>query len=191
MKNKSGFTVMELLVVIGILLILIAIILPNLNLSQKKTRDDRRVSTLQEIMLALEEYRDICQEYPLSLELNSNNVGANNGCNTGNTSSNVDFGMFLSNDAISVIQGSSQLAIYYGSFTAVPGGRCTGYHIGIPLETNHSTLNTASDFNSTSLSNSYCATTWNQLSNGFEGNSEDCNSSGTENKCLDFKKGTP
>lgn len=191
MKNKSGFTIMELLVVIAILLILIAIVISSLSISQKRTRDDRRISTLQEIMLALEEYRDICQEYPLSLALNSNGVGSNNGCAGGNTSSNVDFGMFLSDDAKSAIQSPAQFDIHYGSFTANPGGRCTGYHIGIGLETSHSSLGTGDNLDSTTLSNDYCATTLTQLSSGFDGDSEDCSGTGSEDKCLDFKKGNP
>lgn len=183
MKYKFGFTVMEMLVVIGILLILIAVVLSSLSISQKRTRDDRRVSTLQEIMLALEQYRDVCREYPNRLVSE-----ADNGCPTGG-GTDTKFGYFLSDDAMSALQ-SNTFGIRYGAFMSNAGGRCTGYHIGIPLETSHPSLDTADDQNTTSLQIP-CYGTITNISSGFNGVSEDCAGAGLENRCLDFKKGNP
>ncbi len=198
MKNKFGFTIMELLVVIAILLILIAIVISSLSISQKRTRDDRRISTLQEIMLALEEYRDVCQEYPHSLILN-----VDNGCVNGNTSSLVTLETFLSDDARNAIDGTSNFFsgandFKYVGIASTGQSRCTGYHIGIPLETEHSELSradradTSDGFALSAMGAEICQPS---AANGFSGNTDDCGlffpGSQTTYKCLDFKKGNP
>ncbi|MCF7831275.1 MAG: prepilin-type N-terminal cleavage/methylation domain-containing protein [Candidatus Pacebacteria bacterium] len=190
MKNKNGFTVMELLVVIGILLILIAIVISSLSISQKKTRDDRRVSTLQEIMLALEQYRDVCREYPMGLD-----SAEDNGCPIISGVS-ATFGDFLSSDASSVLQQNTYGIKYVALKSSnASSNTCTGYHIGIPLESNHPELSRAEmvgteGFGLSALGATYC----DQNASGFWGNTEDCSDyfqPGQENRCLDFKKGNP
>jgi prepilin-type N-terminal cleavage/methylation domain-containing protein len=194
MKNTSGFTVMELLIVIAMLLILMAIVLSSLGLSQKRTRDDRRVSTLQEIMLALEQYRDVCREYPHSLGLN-----VSNGCATGgniDNSANVNLGSFLSNDVQEVITNNT-FSIRYAGITSMGQLRCTGYHIGIPLETTHPELSRADRFNSDGIplgeiDAEICQP---NTSGGFSGDTDNCSlffpGGQGPYKCLDFKKGNP
>ena len=194
MKNKSGFTIMELLVVIAILLILIAIVLSSLSISQKRTRDDRRIATLQEIMLAVEEYRDVCREYPHSLI-----PTVNNGC----TSANVTLANFLSADALNAVdqvdapfQGIHK--IKYVGIAGVGQSHCTGYHVGISLETEHPELSradradTADGFALSAMGAEICQPS---TANGFSGNTDDCGTffpgSQTIYKCLDFKKGNP
>jgi prepilin-type N-terminal cleavage/methylation domain-containing protein len=191
MKNTSGFTVMELLVVIAILLTLIAIVLSSLSISQKRTRDDRRVSTLQEIMLALEQYRDVCREYPMGLD-----PAEDNGCPIISGVS-ATFGDFLSSDAFSVLQQNTYGIKYVALKSSnASSNACTGYHIGIPLESNHPELSRAEQISTFGFGlSSLGAATCDQNAQGFSSNTEDCGEydplPGSENKCLDFKKGNP
>lgn len=62
--RRSGFTLMELLVVIGIILILMSLLLPGLNKAWKTATRDRMQSDLQAISMALEAYRGDFDGYP-------------------------------------------------------------------------------------------------------------------------------
>ena len=55
MRNKyiKGFTVLEFLIVVAIIMILIAIILPNLQLAREKSFDEKRVTDLKTISLEI------------------------------------------------------------------------------------------------------------------------------------------
>jgi len=64
-KGKSGFTLLELLVVIGIIAVLVGIGSVSYSTAQKKARDAKRKGDLQAIHKALEEYYSICgYQYP-------------------------------------------------------------------------------------------------------------------------------
>ena len=66
MKNKKGFSLLELLVVIGIISILLAIVASSYATAQKKARDSRRASDLKTIQQAAEQYYAICgYKYPV------------------------------------------------------------------------------------------------------------------------------
>jgi prepilin-type N-terminal cleavage/methylation domain-containing protein len=64
-RSSSGFTLVELIIVIGIIAILSGIIIANLTGSKAKSRDAQRISDLNQIQLALEQYFDRCGQYPL------------------------------------------------------------------------------------------------------------------------------
>lgn len=65
MKKNKGFSLLELLVVIGIISILLAIVASSYATAQKKTRDTRRASDLKTIQQAAEQYYSICNfQYP-------------------------------------------------------------------------------------------------------------------------------
>lgn len=64
-KTKSGFTIVELLIVIVVIGILAAITLVAYNSIQQRARDSRRTSDLSNIMKALELYRTNNGGYPL------------------------------------------------------------------------------------------------------------------------------
>ncbi len=68
MKRKSGFTLVELLVVVAIIGVLAAVLIVGLNpLTQfKKARDARRKSNLREIKTGLELYYNVNGLYPAS-----------------------------------------------------------------------------------------------------------------------------
>ncbi len=59
-KHQSGFTLLELLVVIGIIAVLAVIGISSYSTAQKKSRDAKRRSDLKTIQTALEQYYSIC-----------------------------------------------------------------------------------------------------------------------------------
>ena len=62
---KKGFTLLELLIVVGLIGILIAIAVTSYGTIQKKSRDSRRMSDLKGIQNALEQYyADNNGQYP-------------------------------------------------------------------------------------------------------------------------------
>lgn len=65
LKNKKGFTLLELLVVISIIAMLITIGLSSFSTAQRKGRDAKRKSDIKEIQNALEQYYSVCgYSYP-------------------------------------------------------------------------------------------------------------------------------
>lgn len=64
-KIKKGFTLLEMLVVIGIIAILVGLGTTSYSTAQKKARDAKRKSDLKAIQNALEQYYSICgYQYP-------------------------------------------------------------------------------------------------------------------------------
>lgn len=63
---KKGFTLTELLTVIAILVLLAAVVIPNLNSMRIRGRDTKRISDLKELQVALERYYDRTGNYPNS-----------------------------------------------------------------------------------------------------------------------------
>lgn len=83
MKNKfhSGFTVLEFLIVVAIIVILIAIILPNLQLARERSLDEKHATDLKTISLELEQFKQACGSYPVKMEANTpcgNDSNSNN-----------------------------------------------------------------------------------------------------------------
>ncbi|MDE1924819.1 MAG: prepilin-type N-terminal cleavage/methylation domain-containing protein [Patescibacteria group bacterium] len=66
-KPARAFTLVELMVVIAIIGILASIIVVSLSSSKAKGRDAKRVSDIRTIQLALEEYYNDNQSYPVSI----------------------------------------------------------------------------------------------------------------------------
>jgi prepilin-type N-terminal cleavage/methylation domain-containing protein len=64
MKKNSGFTLIELMVVIAIIAILTAIIMVNFSAAKSKSRDGKRISDIAQIQLALAGYFNQCNSYP-------------------------------------------------------------------------------------------------------------------------------
>ena len=62
--NKAAFTLVELLVVIAIIAILMAILLPALNLTRDKAREARCIANLSQTGRALQIWYDNSNIYP-------------------------------------------------------------------------------------------------------------------------------
>ena len=70
-KKNRGFSLLELLVVIGIIAILTALGTVSFTTAQKKSRDSKARSDLKEIQNALETYYSINGDYPLTADIGS------------------------------------------------------------------------------------------------------------------------
>lgn len=68
MSRKAGFTIIELLVVIGVIGILIAIVQPMLTNSASKTYEYQCESRLRQIGVAMNAYCQDCGSFPASLD---------------------------------------------------------------------------------------------------------------------------
>lgn len=66
--NNLAFTLLEILVVIGIIVTLVGLVSTSYSTAQKKARDSRRKSDLKQIQDAFEQYYSVCNyTYPGAL----------------------------------------------------------------------------------------------------------------------------
>ncbi|MCD5381926.1 MAG: type II secretion system GspH family protein [Candidatus Pacebacteria bacterium] len=76
--RAQGFTLVEMLVVLAIVIVLLAIVLPSFGDARQNARDKKRIADLAQIQLALEVYFDIHGHYPRESDGYSGYVGENN-----------------------------------------------------------------------------------------------------------------
>lgn len=67
---KKAFSLIELMVVIGIIAVLSAVIMSNYSQAKAKSRDSKRISDIAKIQLALAQFYDRCNAYPKTIDLN-------------------------------------------------------------------------------------------------------------------------
>jgi prepilin-type N-terminal cleavage/methylation domain-containing protein len=130
MKNNSGFTVLEMLIVLAIITILIAIAIFSFDRGRSQTNDRVAVSDLRSAQLALEEYRAQCQVYPkddagrISLDAQNNFPGsAANQCSLALKHvwpPKVDYEQF-------------EYVALYNSSGSGHQDACSGYHINVAI----------------------------------------------------------
>lgn len=125
-KNHRGFTVLEFLIVLAIIIILIAILLPNLQKARQKSDDERLVSDLKAFALGLEQYKQVCGSYPAKIERDStcDNM-RNSGSNLGNFITNIDKYKFNT--------ASSKYKYFPIAYNNSKPDECDGFHLGVEL----------------------------------------------------------
>lgn len=140
--HKRGFTVLEFLVVLAIIGILIALVLVGLNLSRSRAEDDRRVTRLQDVAVALQEFYNQCREYPASLDPLFT-------CGTDSTLAVKS----LIPDIESFDWNAGASRFKYQPLSAyIDGSICTGYHLSVKLNNDGNQMAARdSNFDSTNL----------------------------------------
>lgn len=121
LNSVSGFTLIEIMVVVAIIGVLSAIAIIGGLSARKVARDNQRVSDISLIQLKLEAYRDQNGVYPATL----------------NQLVTSKYLPTLLKDP----QGSDYL--YVGTNVSRVDGPCTGYHLGTILEAKNSSLDNA------------------------------------------------
>ena len=134
LKNKSkGFTLVEVVIVIGIMGILSAIIYTSFDGAKAKSRDQQRIADISSIQLALEIYFNKYKQYPESLDS-------------------------LQDDRTFTIPTPPRSSENYRSNyfpikkTTATTERCISYHLWTTFENPNSFLESKKGFNSSDLS---------------------------------------
>ena len=154
-KTNTGFTLAELMVVVGLIAILMTLVLINLNQNRVQTRDNLRVADIQSIRLALEQYRASCGVFPATLDLDTNNTRTSLPQNSINGGCQFELGDFISEiptaprrsnvsqvidnnvvDNNNIFGGDTTYGGYfYAGLSSRPdNGPCFDYHLAAELE---------------------------------------------------------
>jgi prepilin-type N-terminal cleavage/methylation domain-containing protein len=127
--NKKGFTVLELLIVLAVIGLILAVMLAGFDLSRKRARDSIRVAATNNIVLALEQFRAVCRNYPDTLSLDDLDDPLY--CSA-RSDGELAISNFLSETPRLPFEED---VLYYAAFsTASDASRCTHYHLGVELE---------------------------------------------------------
>lgn len=135
-KFTTGFTLVEVLVVIGIIAVLTVIIFPAINAIKAKNRDAERIADFTTLQLGLSLYYSQHQQYPaFLLDLNTSGYVPLDAV----TSPTVDPYKY-----VPLTKNGSN-------------GKCIYYHLGTTLESSSAQIDTTDTFNSTpgNISNGY------------------------------------
>src|SRR3989344_9166018 len=118
-RTSGGFTLVEILTVVGVIAVISALVFAYVNVSRKSGRDARRLSDVAQLKNSLELYYTDHTRYPVSLDL-------------------------LFPDYIPSLPRDPSGGTYrYSALGAAD--ICGSYHLGADLETSHNILNTDSD----------------------------------------------
>lgn len=138
---RKGFTVLELLIVLTVIGIILAVMLAGFDLSRERARDDIRVAAVNNIVLALEQFRAECRNYPP--ELPFEDLDEPLFCSA-RSDQELALGTFLAETPR--LPFNDEFILYSAFSTASNAARCTHYHVGVELENfNNDALATDSD----------------------------------------------
>jgi len=154
-KRQSGFTLLELLVVIGIIGLLASIIVVNLTGARRRARDTKRIADIRQLQTANEDYYGKNGKYPNKI---------------GDLVTGTQIPMWPTDPlapAGTSCTANSDLCYWYAYYTPSGALGPQSYHIGASLEDQGSALlNQDRDCNSTT--GSRCPYT-SAYTNGFNG----------------------
>jgi prepilin-type N-terminal cleavage/methylation domain-containing protein len=142
MKNKSGFTVVEVLVVIGIIAVLTVIVFPAINNIRAKNRDAERIADISAIQLGLSLYynQHTSEGYPVNLDTLLN-------------------AKYITSDSMNTPDGQPYIYVPLKNPSG-SGTKCTYYHLGTVLELPSAQLDSAN--------NTFTSKAGETISNGYE-----------------------
>jgi len=154
-KRQSGFTLLELLVVIGIIGLLVSIIVVNLTGTRRRARDTKRIADIRQLQTAAEDYYGKNGKYPAII---------------GDLVTGAQIPIWPTDPLApsgTSCTGNSDLCYWYATYTPSGALGPQSYHIGASLEEQGSMLlNQDRDCNSTTGSG--CPYT-SAYTNGFNG----------------------
>jgi len=138
MKFKKGFTIVEVLVVIGIIAVLTVIIFPAINNIRAKNRDAERVADLAAIQLGL------------ALYYSQHTTSNGNPHSTGypaNLDTLVTEGYITNDTRVGVLSATEYTYVPLSS--VLNSSKCTYYHLGVALELPNAQIDMTDQFDST------------------------------------------
>ena len=132
-RGAKGFTLVEILTVIAIIGILSAVVMVSMSGSQKKGRDGRRVSDVNQIRLALSLYYDAHNYYP---------SGSTASTAFGTVLSALQSEGFIGTLPNDPMNGTGNTYGYIAT-NCTSGSNCGGYVLGADLEVPNAVLTTS------------------------------------------------
>jgi prepilin-type N-terminal cleavage/methylation domain-containing protein len=135
MKHK-GFTVLEFLVVVAIMAILVGLILVGLNVARANARDQEKIANLQRIALGIQQYHDICRQYP-------SDIDGQETCLDMNGSTFETLVPDIMNFSVNQIPtGQNQIIYGYAPIALDQNDldTCSGFHLWVKLERTNNTI---------------------------------------------------
>jgi prepilin-type N-terminal cleavage/methylation domain-containing protein len=141
MKLKQAFTVVEVLVVIGIIAILTVIIFPSISNIRAKNRDTERVADLASLQLGLSLYYNKSGEYPKTQD-NFESLGS----------------QYFPSDSLIPPNSDPDYGYKYVSLKKGTSGKCIYYHLGVKLELPSAQIDT---------NNTFSTAEYDKISNGY------------------------
>jgi type II secretory pathway pseudopilin PulG len=135
LRKTSGFTVLEFLIVLTIIIILVAIALPALERARVRSYNEKIVTDIKSMALGLEQFKQTCGEYPTQ-------ISPDTPCNENNPETTLRQFIPMINDYTFNGGGTGAVAdISYFPFRVGNANFCTGFHIGAALRQGNNSAN--------------------------------------------------
>lgn len=164
LRTIPGFTVLEFLIVLAIIIILVAIALPALERARTRSYNEKLVTDLKIIAIGLEQFKQSCGEYP-------NQMHDNYRCDEKNINS-ITLNEFIPiiNDYNYNSSATNKPNIVYYPFG--DNNFCYGFHIGVMLRDAEEDFYVGDEDFDSSNENKYSSCTPDNTGYGFNGKQE-------------------
>ena len=124
-KFEKGFTLVEVIIVIGIVAILTVIIFPSVSNIRAKNRDTERVADISALQLALSLYYNKNGSYPTALD---------------------ELSTYTTDDSRTGPESTDEYIYVPLTRSTDPSPKCSYYHLGVKLELPNAQIDTSSAF---------------------------------------------